>query len=216
MAASPGEEVEAPYLLTDMAADGVGAARPPRHRLGPRRRRVDGRDDRPDDRDRAPGPGPLAHLDHVHHRRARVGQPDARGAAGAASARPPPPRGGHRGRRPHPRLISSPGHFDEAAAGEASRAPTTGACNPVGTARQLLAIVAIREPRRGAAPRSTCRPLVIHGDADPLVRASGGRAHRRADPRRRAARDRGHGPRPAARRPGRRSSTPSPSLRANA
>ena len=32
-------------------------ARPPRHRVGPHRRRVDGRDDRPDDGDRAPGRG---------------------------------------------------------------------------------------------------------------------------------------------------------------
>ena len=46
--------IEAPYLLTDMAADGIGAARPPRHRLGPHRRRVDGRDDRADDGHRAP------------------------------------------------------------------------------------------------------------------------------------------------------------------
>ncbi len=42
-------------------------ARPPRHRAGPHRRRLDGRDDRPARRDRAPGPHALAHLDHVQH-----------------------------------------------------------------------------------------------------------------------------------------------------
>ena len=35
-----------PYTLIDMAEDVEGSARPPRHRTGARRRRVDGRDDR--------------------------------------------------------------------------------------------------------------------------------------------------------------------------
>ncbi len=41
---------------------------PPGNRLGPRGRHLDGRDDRPDDRDRASGPDPLAGLDVLDHR----------------------------------------------------------------------------------------------------------------------------------------------------
>ena len=40
-----------PYTLADMAADSVGVLDQPRDRAGPHRRRLDGRDDRPDARD---------------------------------------------------------------------------------------------------------------------------------------------------------------------
>ena len=45
------------YTLRDMAADTVGAARRARDRARARRRRLDGRDDRPGDRDRPPRAG---------------------------------------------------------------------------------------------------------------------------------------------------------------
>ena len=87
--------VKSEYLLADMAARRGRAARRARHRIGPRGRRVDGRDDRPDDRHRAPDSGAIAHLDHVEHRRPQE-RPDRReahhqdrAAAGADRARPP-------------------------------------------------------------------------------------------------------------------------------
>ena len=56
-------------------------ARPPRHRARAHRRRVDGRHDRPADRDRASRPGAVAGLDHVEHR-----QPHHRPAGAARAA----------------------------------------------------------------------------------------------------------------------------------
>ena len=48
-----GRRVRTPYGIADMAADAVRPARPPRPRVGPRRRRLDGRHDRADDGHRA-------------------------------------------------------------------------------------------------------------------------------------------------------------------
>ena len=56
------------YSLADMADDGIGLLDRARDRARARRRRLDGRHDRPDDGGPAPGPGALARLDHVQHR----------------------------------------------------------------------------------------------------------------------------------------------------
>ena len=57
-----------PYSLSDMAADGIGRARRARHRPRARRGRVDGRDDRADDGDRAPAAVAHRDVDHVDDR----------------------------------------------------------------------------------------------------------------------------------------------------
>jgi len=71
------------------------------------------------------------------------------------------------------RAISSPTHFDEDKA-RIRAAQTYDRCfHPDGAARQLLAIIA--SGSRSAALREVDLPaLVIHGDADPLVTPSGG------------------------------------------
>ena len=202
--------IEAPYLLTDMAADGIGAARPPRHRLGPHRRRVDGRDDRADDGDRAPRPGAHAHVDHVHHRRRRRRPAHARGACRRCSARRPP-TATRRSPAPSRRAGSSaaPMHFDEAHARKRAEEAYDRCFYPAGVARQLLGILASGSRAEGLAQLDV-PTLVIHGAVDPLVTSSGGERTAELDPRRRAPRPRGHGPRPAAAALCRRSSTPSP------
>ena len=189
-------------------------ARPPRHRVGAHRRRVDGRDDRPADGHRPPRAGPVGHLDHVDHRRPRRRPARARRAA-ALLLQPPAtsreeaiassvaagqgdqqPGALRRGRGPAPgRALLRPLLLPR------GRRPASS--SPSSRRR--------RAPRRSA--RSTVPALVIHGDSDPLVTPSGGAPHRRGDPRRRAARARGHGPRPAAGLLAARSSRPSPSSR---
>ena len=84
----------APYSIGDLAVDADRAARPPRHQAGPRRRRLDGRHDRPDPGDRPPRPGAVPDVDHVHHRspHRRPDPPEAHPAAARLG-------------RQHPRLL---------------------------------------------------------------------------------------------------------------
>ena len=135
-------------------------ARPPRHRAGPRRRRVDGRDDRPDDRHRAPRPLPQPDVGDELARRPARRQADAGGAGGAADAAADRSRRVHRRRRAQPRSSASkqllrrrPG------AASAAAASFDRAFYPEGAPRQLAAIYAsgdrtepLRE-RRGAVAR---------------------------------------------------------------
>ena len=65
------------YTLADMAADTSGLLSAPRALARARGRRLDGRHDRADPGRAAPRPGPLARLDHVHHRHRFRGQPAA-------------------------------------------------------------------------------------------------------------------------------------------
>ena len=72
------------------------SARPPGHRAGPHRGRLDGRHDRPDDGHRAPRARGDDDLDHVDHRRSvrRPGRPGGRRCAAHPAAHRP--RGGRR------------------------------------------------------------------------------------------------------------------------
>jgi pimeloyl-ACP methyl ester carboxylesterase len=69
--------------------------------------------------------------------------------------------------------IGSPGLFDPARARRRAELELARAGDPMGTVRQLLAILS--SPSRSEGLRSVQAPaLVAHGDADPLVNISGG------------------------------------------
>jgi pimeloyl-ACP methyl ester carboxylesterase len=69
--------------------------------------------------------------------------------------------------------IGSPAHFDEDRARRRAELETARSVDPQGTMRQLLAIVS--SPSRSAALREVRLPsLVVHGEIDPLVGVSGG------------------------------------------
>lgn len=77
--------------------------------------------------------------------------------------------------------IGSPGLVDEARARRQAGEAWDRCAYPVGVAHQLLAIVS--SPDRTEALRQLSLPtLVVHGDADPLVDPSGGRATAEAIP----------------------------------
>ena len=78
--------VAAPYKLRDMAA---GRDRPDgcaRHQVGASGRRVDGRHDRPGNRDLVSAAGALADLDHVDDRQSKSAAADPRGRRDADGA----------------------------------------------------------------------------------------------------------------------------------
>jgi pimeloyl-ACP methyl ester carboxylesterase len=74
------------------------------------------------------------------------------------------------------KLIGSPGYpADEARVRAYARAAFERSNHPEGVARQLLAVV--HQPdRTSALDKLTMPTLVIHGEVDPLVAPSGGRA----------------------------------------
>ena len=74
------------------------------------------------------------------------------------------------------RVLRGPG-FKEEESGDAGRAARSydRGINPSGAARQLAAIFASGN-RTAALGHVTIPALVLHGDADPLVRVEGGRA----------------------------------------
>jgi pimeloyl-ACP methyl ester carboxylesterase len=74
------------------------------------------------------------------------------------------------------RVIGSPGHpRDEEWIREAARRSFDRAHDPIGVRRQLAAVMSAAD-RRPALRRLRKPVLVVHGDADPLVRLSGGEA----------------------------------------
>ncbi|MGH9115584.1 MAG: alpha/beta fold hydrolase [Acidimicrobiales bacterium] len=80
------------------------------------------------------------------------------------------------------RVIGSPGFpFDEARVRRVAGAAYDRAFHPEGTARQMVAILS--SPDRTPGLRSTeCPTFVVHGEDDPLVDPSGGRATAEAVP----------------------------------
>ena len=167
----------------------IGAARPPRHRVGPRRRRVDGRDDRPDDGHRAPDAGAHAHVDHVDDRRARVRPAHARGAGqSCCSPRRPTREEAIASVRRDAPGDRQPGALRRGRWPRAGRRrPTTGASTRPASPGSCSPSCASGSRAEGLAQLDV-PTLVIHGDVDPLVTPSRRPAHRRAGPRRRAAR----------------------------
>ena len=158
LAAQQGEAVEVPYRLTDMAADAVGAARPARHRRGPRGRGVDGRDDRPDDRHRAPERVRTLTSIMSTTGEPEVGQPTPE--AMQALLRPPAAdrdeaiASGLDTRK----LIGSPDHFDE----ELARAGARGRVRPLLPPRRACRAAprdrGLRLPGRRPAAARRARP----------------------------------------------------------
>lgn len=71
------------------------------------------------------------------------------------------------------KAIAGPAHFDEAVARERAEAAYDRCYHPAGTARHLLAIVASGSRAEGLAAIDV-PTVVIHGDADPLITPNGG------------------------------------------
>ena len=156
-----------------MADDAAAPAARARARAGARDRRLDGRDDRADARRPPPAARALARLDHVQHRRASERPAGAaRSTRSSCAAR----RAGRDAYVAHfERLFArdrlarrSPRDPEEIR--ELADASYDRDHDPAGPGRQLAAIIAsgnrTAELRRIDAPT-----LVIHGTADPLVRA---------------------------------------------
>ena len=168
------QPIDAPYLLSDMAADGVGLLDaldiPAAHVVG------------------ASMGGMIAQTIAIEHPDRvltltsimsttgdrDVGQPTAE-AMEVLLTRPPAEREASIEQMVRAsRVIGSPVHFDEEAARERSALAYDRCYFPVGTGRQLLAVLASGS-RAEALRRLTVPTLVIHGEVDPLVPVSGGR-----------------------------------------
>ena len=157
---------------------------PPGHRVGPRRRRLDGRDDRPDDGDRAARAGALDGLDDVDDRQplesaSRASRPGACCSPSTRAtredfvdARGPDADGDRLARLP-----------DELGAG---RRRSPGRCTTAATTRRGSSARCTRSAPPAIAPRparaSASRPPSCTAARDPLVRPAGGRATARAIP----------------------------------
>lgn len=175
MAALSGDSSSASYTLSDMADDSVGLLDAleldSAHIVGASMGGMIAQTIAIEHPKRA-----VADVDHAHHGRRDGGSGDARGAQRAAvPARHQPPRG----RQPDCvdlQVIGSPGfELDEADLRERAGLAYDRADDPLGVARQLLAIIASGD--RTASLRSVNVPtLVLHGADDPLVDVSGGRA----------------------------------------
>ena len=164
-----------------------------------RRRGVDGRDDRPDHRDRAPDRAPVADVDHVHARRVRKSaQPTPEAVAVAAGPAAGRPRGVHRQRRPSCDGLALEEVLRRRRGPRPGGAPTTtGRFYPEGAPRQLAAIYA-----SGRRAVGCCRPCVRRRSSSTVAttrssRRAAGSAPPSSIPGAHAAAARRHGPRPA-------------------
>ena len=157
-------------------------ARPPRHRVRPHRRGVDGRDDRAADGHRPPRRGSGPSRRSCRPPGTATSASRTRPSPRSCSSRPPPTatrrsraacRSAGRSAAPPTSTRSRPGAVP--------RSPTTAAS----TRRASPTSSSPSSPRRRAARRSArsrVPALVIHGDSDPLVTPSGGRRTAEAIP----------------------------------
>jgi pimeloyl-ACP methyl ester carboxylesterase len=173
MKAAQGEPIEAPYLLTDMAADAVAVL----DELGIDAAHVVG----------ASMGGMIAQTVAIEHPDRVLTLTSIMSTTGEREVGQATPEAIQRLMAPRPsdresaidfsvetsRVIGSPDHFDETRTRAKAAEFYDRAFYPSGIARQMLAILASgsRADALGALDLPT---LVIHGDVDPLVTPSGG------------------------------------------
>lgn len=169
-----GKPIEVPYTLRDMAADTVGVL----DAFGFSRAHVVGA---------SMGGGIVQEL-AIHHPERLLSMTSVMSSTGSTKVPPASPealavlftpaptdRTGYIAHAQNVARILRGPHFPEEAAGDAGRAARNfdRGINPPGVARQLAAIFASGDrTARLAAVRTPT--LVIHGDADPLIRVEGG------------------------------------------
>ncbi len=174
--AAAGEAVQAPYTLTDMAADGMAIL----DDLGIERAHIFGS---------SMGgmivqqmaidhPGKVLSVTSVMSTTGepQYGVPDPDAIGGLASIMVPAETREERIESgvALAKLIGSPSQWDESRARERAAAQVDRSYDPGGTARQLLAILASGSRAEGLR-KLDVPMMVLHGDADPLVNISGGR-----------------------------------------
>jgi pimeloyl-ACP methyl ester carboxylesterase len=174
MSAFAGQPVEAPYLLSDLAADAVGLL----DHLGIGSAHVVG----------ASMGGMIAQTMAIEHRDRVRTLTSIMSTTGEREYGQPLPEVIPEIMRPPTadreeaieaavrtrRVISSPEHFDEDSRRAMEEIAHDRGRNPIGTARQLIGIAASGS-RAEQLQHLDVPALVVHGDADPLVTVSGGR-----------------------------------------
>jgi pimeloyl-ACP methyl ester carboxylesterase len=173
MAAMQGQPVEAPYLLTDMAADGIGLL----DHLGIDSAHIVG----------ASMGGMIVQTMAIEHPTRVRTLTSIMSTTGDSDVGQPTPEAIQALLSPvaitrdeaidrsveTSKIIGGPEHFDEANARKRAEESYDRCFNPQGTARQLLGILASGSRAEGLA-KLDVPTLVIHGEVDPLVTLSGG------------------------------------------